>query len=174
MVPASRVWTWHLCYFPGLQESFDSVPHAPLIDKLCRTGLYYKVLEWLIDYLTSRRQQVVIDGAKSCQIPVTSGVLQGSVLGPLLFLIYINDITEVTLSPTSSLVMYADDILYHRVIQESCQFEEVQSDLTNLEEWSELTITFCSSILLNASQWSFPRRGVLYPALRHSTCVDPS
>ena len=80
---------------------------------------------------------MVIDGAKSCQIPVTSGVPQGSVLGPLLFSIYINDITEVTLSPTSSLVMYADDILYHRVIQESRQFEEVQSDLTNLEEWSD-------------------------------------
>ena len=123
--------------FLDYNKAFDSVPHAPLIDKLCRTGLHYKVLGWLTDYLTSRRQQVVIDGAKSYQIPITSGVPQGSVLGPLLFSIYINDITEATLSPTSSLVMYADDILYHRVIQESHQFEEVQSGLTSLEEWSD-------------------------------------
>ena len=124
--------------FLDYKKAFDNVPHAPLIDKLCRTDLHYKVLESLTDYLTSRRQQVVIDGAKSCQIPVTSRVTvpQGSVLGPLLFSIYINDISEVTLSPISSLVMYADDILYHRVIQESHQFEEVQSDLINLEEWS--------------------------------------
>ena len=80
---------------------------------------------------------MVIEGAKSCLIPVTSGLPQGSVLGPLLFSVYINDITEVTLSPTSSLVMYADDILYHRAILESRQFEEVQSDITSLEEWSD-------------------------------------
>ena len=89
-----------------------------------------------MDYLTSRRQQVVINGATSRQTPITSGVPQGSVLGPLLFSIYINDIAEVTLSPRSSLVMYADDILYYRAIQESSQFQEVQSDVTTLEKWS--------------------------------------
>ena len=73
----------------------------------------------------------------ACRASVTSGVPQGSVLGPLLFSIYINDITEVTLSPTSSLVMYADDILYHRPILDSCELEGVQSDITNLEEWSD-------------------------------------
>ena len=59
------------------------------------------------------KQQVVVNGTKLCLASITSGVPQGSVLGPLLFSIYINDITEVTLSPTSSLVMYANDILYH-------------------------------------------------------------
>ena len=59
-----------------------------------------------------------------------------TVLGPLLFLIYINDIAEVTLSPRSSLIWYANDILYYRAIQESSQFQEVQSDVTTLEKWS--------------------------------------
>ena len=90
-----------------------------------------------MDYLTLRKQQVVVNGAKSCLASVTSGVPQGLVLGPLLFSIYINDITEVTLSSTSSLVMYADDILYHRLIQDTRELEEVQSDVTKLEEWSD-------------------------------------
>ena len=154
--------------FLDYKKAFDSVPHAPLIDKLCRTGLHYKVLGWLTDYLTSRRQQVVIDGAKSCQIPVTSGVPQGSVLGPLLFSIYyINDITEATLSPTSSLVMYADDILYHRVIQEFHQFEEVQSDLTSLEEWSDdnflqLNPLKCKSMILSKKRCPVSSSAPLY------------
>ena len=96
----------------------------------------------------------MVNGAKSCLASVTSGVPQGSVLGPLLFSIYINDITEVTLSPTSSLVMYADDILYHRPILDSCELEEVQSDITNLEEWSDdhllqLNPRKCKSMILS-------------------------
>ena len=123
--------------FLDYKKAFDSVPHAPLINKLCRIGLHSGLFEWLMDYLTSRKQQVVVNRAKPCLVSVTSGVPQGSVLGPLLFFIYINDITEVTLSPTSSLVMYADDILYHRLIQDTRELEEVQSDVTTLKEWSD-------------------------------------
>ena len=121
--------------------------------KLRKTGLHFKLLEWMTNYLTSRRQ-VVINGAKSCQTSVTSRVPQGSVLGPLLFSISINDITEVNLSPRSSLVMYADDILYHWAILEPHQFEEVQSDITSLsleeclnENLLQLNSLKCKSIL---------------------------
>ena len=109
----------------------------PLIDKLESIGLQHKLLKWLTDYLTLRKQQVVVNGTTSCQAAVTSGVPQGSVLGPLLFSIYINSITEINLSPRSSLVLYADDILYHRAIRESNEFNEVQTDITKLEEWSD-------------------------------------
>ena len=71
---------------------------------------------WLSDYLTMRRQQVVVDGATSSQADVVSGVPQGSVLGPLLFSIYINGITEVGISPHSYRVLYADDVLLYRGI----------------------------------------------------------
>ena len=85
---------------------------------------------------------------------MTSGVPRGSVLGLLLFSIYINNITEVTPSPTSSLVLYADDILYHRAIREPNQFDEVQSDISKLEEWSDdhllqLNPQKCKSMLLS-------------------------
>ena len=85
--------------FLGYRKVFDSVPHAPLISKLVDIGLHSNLLAWVTDYLTNRFQQVVVDGAFSHPAHVTSGVLQGSVLGPLLFSIYINSIAEVPLSP---------------------------------------------------------------------------
>ena len=97
---------------------------------------------------------------------VTSRVPQGSVLGLLLFSIYINDITEVTLSPTSSLVMYADDILYHQPIQDTCELEDVQADtradITKLEKWSDdhllqLNPQKCKSMILSKKRCATTR-----------------
>ena len=68
---------------------------------------------------------------------VTSGVPQGSVLGPLLFSIYINDITKVTLSSQSYSVLYTDDVLLYRVVSHPEDFLAVQSDVRALEEWSD-------------------------------------
>ena len=83
------------CNILDYRKAFDSVPHTPLIVKLVDTGLQ---LAWLTEM-----QQVVVDGASSHQVQVTSGVPQGSVLGPLL---YINSITEHNLSPLSFPVFY--------------------------------------------------------------------
>ena len=102
--------------FFDLQKAFDSVPHRELVEKLCKLHISPVVLKWIRNYLTNRHQKVVIGSEESKAISVTSGVPQGSVLGPLLFLIYIDDVTRVPLSDGTKLVLYADDMLLYREI----------------------------------------------------------
>ena len=111
--------------FFDLKKAFDSVPHRPLIELLSKLNLPGNLLAWLQSYLTSRSQQVVVEGATSFKIPVISGVPQGFILGPLLFILYVNDIFQLPFSSSSSVILYADDILifapsnYHLTSQSS-------------------------------------------------------
>ena len=101
LATADGSWYGHLCCLRLYRKAFDSVPHAPLMKKLQDIGLSANLLSWLFDYLTQRKQQVVVDEATSNQVSVVSRVPQGSVLGLLLSSIYINGITEVSISPHS-------------------------------------------------------------------------
>ena len=122
--------------FFDFRKAFDTVPHQPLLDKLHRLGLDPHITTWIHNYLAERYQKVVLNGECSQVSHVLSGVPQGSILGPLLFLIYIDDITDIALSPESKLVLYADDILLYRTISSRSDFNLLQNDIDAISNWA--------------------------------------
>ena len=122
--------------FFDYRKAFDSVPHRPLLEKLESLGFDAHILHWVTDYLTNRSQKVVVNGQSSPSAPVISGVPQGSVLGPLLFLIYINDLTKINLRDGAKLTLYADDVLLFRTINSPEDFVALQEDIDKVESWS--------------------------------------
>ena len=94
-------------------KAFDKVNHSLLLHKLHNYGVRGQVNRWIADFLQDRKQTVVVDGAKSDPVAVKSGVPQGSVLGPNLFLVYINDLPGTVSSPVR---LFADDTAIYRPI----------------------------------------------------------
>ena len=115
-------------------KDFDSVPSQPLPLKLCYYGIRGFLNTWLTQWLTCRSQSVVVEGYNSPDVPVLSGVPQGTVLGPLLFLLYITDLGE---NCTSRMYLFADDTLIYSTIKSYNDAAKLQSDLTALQEWAQ-------------------------------------
>ena len=113
-------------------KAFDTVPHLRLIEKLKGYGISGSLLMWLMNFLQGRSQRVVLNGIQSQWLEVTSGVPQGSILGPLLFVLYINDIAE---NIQCKLGVFADDTKIYSIINNMCNTMELQCDLDNMQEW---------------------------------------
>lgn len=122
------------CIYYDFTKAFDTVPHARLMEKLKSYGVTGQLLAWIKAFLHGRKQRVVVNSDHSDWTNVTSGVPQGSVLGPILFLIYINDIED---SIQSTIRLFADDMkLFHTVCSEE-DIQQIQSDTDKLSQWSD-------------------------------------
>ena len=115
-------------------KAFDKVPHHRLLHKLDYYGVRGNTWKWVQDFLSKRMQKVVLDGVTSSCADVISGVPQGTVMGPLLFLTFINDLPEHT---TSDVRLFADDCLLYRHIRNDEDAAALQKDLTSLQQWEE-------------------------------------
>ena len=115
-------------------NAFDAVAHERLLAKVESYGITNGLQNWIRSFLEGRTQRVVVDGETSDAAAVKSGVPQGSVLGPLLFLIFINDLAEHTLSTVR---LFADDCVMYRQIANVHDCKVLQEDLNQLHEWEE-------------------------------------
>ena len=116
-------------------KAFDKVPHVRLIKKLEAHGITGKVKEWIISWLRNRRQRVCVEGELSDWVGVSSGVPQGSVLGPVLFLIFINDMDQ---GLVSKLDKFADDSKLCKGLSQQADVDALVTDLARLENWASL------------------------------------
>ena len=114
-------------------KAFDKVPHKKLIRKLREYGINSSINQWIESFLHQRQQKVVCKGEMSSWVPVTSGVPQGSVIGLILFLVYINDLPAKL---QSKVRLFADDtIVYMVAVTNETDAAILQKDLKLLEEW---------------------------------------
>ena len=117
-------------------KAFDSVNHDILLHKLkYKYQIDGLLLKFIVNYLKRRKQQVVVGNATSSTLTVNSGVPQGSIIGPLLFVLFINDIGE-GLSESTNLALYADDTKIWRNILSQQDHEILQHDINLLYDWS--------------------------------------
>ena len=145
-----------------IAKAFDRVWHAGLKCKFPAFGVCDKLSAWISNYLDDRNQSVVIDGCSSHSLPISAGVPQGSVLGPTLFLMFINDITSTCRNP---LYLFADDNTLFRVIRSDETLEsattELQNDLNSLAQWTDdwnarFNPTKCEVLLITRKHFTEP------------------
>jgi hypothetical protein len=120
--------------YMDFMKAFDKVPHRRLLSKLKSYGLNTCIRRWIQGFLSERKQRVHLNGHYSSWREVTSGIPQGSVLGPILFVIYINDLPSCVLS---DIFLFADDTKVYREIECDADQEVLQRDLHSLFDWSE-------------------------------------
>jgi len=130
------------------EKAFDRVPHNRLISKLYSYNINEDIIKWIKAYLENRVQRIRINSCLSNWANVVSGIPQGSILGPLLFIIYINELPNIW---DSQLFLYADDAKVYRQIYNSQDKENLQHDLIKLNSWDDnwlikLNISTCKKV----------------------------
>ena len=145
-------------------KAFDKVDHRLLIYKLMKLGVNKHSLCWIESFLSNRTQNVVVEGHKSTTAPVLSGVPQGSVLGPCLFLCYINDLPD---SVKSRARLFADDTIVYLTINSLDDSIKLQQDLESLEKWEaywsmEFNADKCEIIRISKK-----KNNIMYPYKLH-------
>ena len=123
-------------FYLDLSKAFDRVPHQRLLSKLNSHGVTGDIYNWVKSWLTNRKQCVVLNESYSSWTNVTSGVPQGSVLGPLLFIIFINDIDTTIDTVHCALLKFTDDTKEIRTVNTEANALKLQTDLDNLFKWS--------------------------------------
>ena len=148
--------------FIDLRKAFDTVDHTLLIAKLKNTGFSAPVINWFTSYLSSRTVVTSINNFTSTPKPVTVGVPQGSILGPLLFLIFINDLPQCLKHCKS--ILYADDtLLYYPARSENELQDKINEDLDSLSQWLNNNL-----LTLNYEKTKF----MIFANKKQSTNVD--
>ena len=179
LLEALNIWSEALSHhlpvdiiYLDLEKAFDKVPHGRLIQQLKRYGIEGSLLMWIEDFLSNRKQSVKVNGKTSDEQDVTSGVPQGSVLGPVLFLIYVSDISGLVNNFVS---LFADDTkLFSYLLEEAAHdnedehtAESIQEDINTIAHWSEkmlmsFNIDKCHSLHLgsnnNRYQYTLPKQ----------------
>jgi hypothetical protein len=123
-----------------IRKAFDTVDHSILLKKLMASGIHGAAVRWIMAFLLGRRQCVSVEGTRSTWVPVDSGVPQGTVLGPLLFLVYISDLPDVI---TSLCNLFADDTKIYRELGDDTDYLALQQDLNAIQAWAtENKLTF--------------------------------
>ena len=132
-----------------MSEAFDKVDHTKLLGSLHQYGITGKLHDWFRSYLQGSKQQVTVHGATSRELAVTSGVPQGSLLGPMLFLLFVDDLPNTV--KTSRVACYADNTNIFKSIDSITDCNALQSDFNNLVSLSEL-----SGLISNQSKCKIP------------------
>ena len=123
----------------NFKKAFDSVPHKRLIGVLRQYGVTGRTLNWITDFLSGRQQRVVFNDSRSSWQLVKSGIPQSSVLGPVLFLIYINTIPD---KMVSEIYLFADNAKLYRQIEDISDVTRIHEDLQSLEIWSGQSLLY--------------------------------
>jgi hypothetical protein len=150
--------------FLDISKAFDTVPHDILIRKLENFGIAGNLLRWINSFLGGRKQRVVHEGATSKWSDVASGVPQGTVLGPLLFSLFINDLPNDITSPIN---LFADDVKLYCVALSQADHANIQRDLDRIGRWADL-----NGMKFNATKSAVLHFGKNNPRFNYSLAGD--
>ena len=155
--------------FIDLSKAFDTVNHSILLKKLEYLGVKGLTLLWLTDYISNRVQRTVCNNSASNPLEVVCGVPQGSILGPLLFLVYVNDMSSAI--GNSSYQLYADDTVVYKTGRNIDEVtRQLQEDLVNLSKWCK-----CNKLTVNIKKTKYVIFGLKSQTKRiknHSMILD--